>query len=256
MADHKLQEHHGGNVVKKAIVIGATSGIGKELSRIFSQNDYAVGIVGRRSELLPKLQEEISSEVYFKRIDVARTSEAMNLLRELIGEMGGVDVIVISSGVGFINPDLNWEQEEETIDVNVSGFAAMANVAFKHLCSRGSGQIVGISSIAAIRGSGDSPAYNASKAFVSNYLEGLRQKASKLKMPIVVTDIQPGLVDTAMAKGDGLFWVAPPEKAAKQIFRAIRKKRKHAYVTRRWRVIAWLLRVMPDRMYDWTYSRL
>jgi short-subunit dehydrogenase len=180
----------------------------------------------------------------------------MNLLGELIREMGGVDVIVISAGIGFINPDLNWEQEEETIDVNVSGFAAMANVAFEHFHSRGSGQIVGISSIAAIRGSGDSPAYNASKAFVSNYLEGLRQKASKLKIPIVVTDIQPGLVDTAMAKGDGLFWVAPPEIAAKQIFRAIRNKKKHAYITKRWRVIAWLLRVMPDRMYDWMYSRL
>ena len=242
--------------MKKAIIIGATSGIGKELSRIFSKNGYAVGIVGRRSELFPELKEEIPTGVYFKRIDVARTAEAMDLLSELIGEMGGVDVVVISSGIGFINPDLGWEQEEETIDVNVSGFAAMANVAFKHFCSHGSGHIVGISSIAAIRGSGDSPAYNASKAFVSNYLEGLRQKASKLKMPIVVTDIQPGLVDTAMAKGDGLFWVAPPAKAAEQIFRAIRNEKKHAYVTRRWRAIAWLLKVMPDRMYDWAYSRM
>ena len=253
---YKLYEHHGGDVVKKAIIIGATSGIGRELSRIFSQNGYTVGIVGRRSELFPELQEEISTGVHFKRIDVARTSEAMTLLDELIREMDGVDLIVISSGVGFINPELNWEREEETINVNVSGFTAMANVAFKHLHSRGSGHIVGISSIAAIRGSGDSPAYNASKAYVSNYLEGLRQKASKLKIPIAVTDIQPGLVDTAMAKGDGLFWVAPPEIAARQIFKAIRNKKKHAYVTKRWRVIAWLLKAMPDRIYDWTYSRL
>ena len=101
--------------MKKAIIIGATSGIGRELSRIFSQNGYTVGIVGRRSELFPELQEEISTGVYFKRIDVARTSEAMTLLDELIREMGGVDVIVISSGVGFINPELNWKQEEETM---------------------------------------------------------------------------------------------------------------------------------------------
>ena len=231
--------------MKKAIIIGATSGIGKELAKIFSQNDYVVGIVGRRSELFPELQKEIPTEVYFKRIDVAKTSEAMNLLGELIKEMCGVDVIVISSGVGFISPDLNWEQEKETIDVNISGFTAMANVAFKYFCKRSSGQIVGISSIAAIRGSGDSPAYNASKAFISNYLEGLRQKTSKLKIPIVVTEIQPGFVNTAIAKGEGLFWVASPEKAAKQIFRGIESKKRHAYITKRWLIIAWLLMIRP-----------
>jgi len=238
--------------MKKAIIIGATSGIGKELAKMFSQNDYVVGIVGRRSELFPELQKEIPTEVYFKRIDVAKTSEAMNLLGELIKEMCGVDVIVISSGVGFISPDLNWEQEKETIDVNISGFTAMANVAFKYFCKRSSGQIVGISSIAAIRGSGDSPAYNASKAFISNYLEGLRQKTSKLKIPIVVTEIQPGFVNTAIAKGEGLFWVASPEKAAKQIFRAIESKKRHAYITKRWRIIAWLLMIRPY----WLYNKL
>ena len=238
--------------MKKAIIIGATSGIGKELAKMFSQNDYVVGIVGRRSELFPELQKEIPTEIYFKRIDVAKTSEAMNLLGELIKEMGGVDIIVISSGVGFISPDLNWEQEKETIDVNISGFTAMANVAFKYFCKRSSGQIVGISSIAAIRGSGDSPAYNASKAFISNYLEGLRQKTSKLKIPIVVTEIQPGFVNTAIAKGEGLFWVASPEKAAKQIFRAIESKKRHAYITKRWRIIAWLLMIRPY----WLYNKL
>lgn len=138
----------------------------------------------------------------------------INLLEELIRKMGGMDLIVISSGVGFINPDLNWSLEKEIIDVNVSGFTSMANVAFKYFCKQSSGHIVGISSIAAIRGGGEAPAYNASKAFVSNYMEGLRQKADKLKTPITVTEIQPGFVDTAMAKGEGLFWVASPEKAA------------------------------------------
>jgi short-subunit dehydrogenase len=176
----------------------------------------------------------------------------MHLLAELIKEIGGMDVIVISAGVGSINPDLNWTQEKEAIDVNISGFTAMANVAFKHFCKQGSGQIVGISSIAAIRSSGDSPAYSASKAFVSNYLEGLRQKTIKLKIPIIVTDIQPGFVNTAMAKGEGQFWVASPEKAAKQIFKAIDGKRKHAYITKRWRIIAWLLKIMPA----WLHNKL
>jgi short-subunit dehydrogenase len=85
---------------------------------------------------------------------------------------------------------------------------------------------------------------------MSNYLQGLRQKFRKLKLPVVVTDVQPGFVDTAMAKGEGLFWMASPKKAAQQIFDAIRKRRKHVYVTRRWQVIAWVLRILPDWLCD------
>lgn len=236
--------------MKKAIVIGATSGIGKEVAKVLSQNNYVVGLVGRRAKFLSQLQQEIPTETHIKCIDIAQAEKAMDLLEELIREMGGMDLIIISAGVGFINPGLDWEQEKETINVNISGFAAMANVAFKHFCKQGPGHIVGISSIAALRGSGDAPAYNASKAFVSNYLEGLRHKVSKLGVSINVTDIQPGFVDTAMAKGEGLFWVAPPEKAAWQIFRAINSKKKHAYITKRWQIIAWLLRAIPDWMYN------
>lgn len=236
--------------MKKAIIIGASSGIGRELARELSRDGYAVGLAGRRVEMLNELQRELPAPSFVKRIDVSQTSEAARLLDELVGEMGAVDLIVISAGVGFINTDLEWEKEKATIDTNVTGFAAMADAAIKHFIRQSSGHLVGISSVAALRGSGASPAYNASKAFVSNYLEGLRQKVSKLKLPVVVTDVQPGLVDTAMAQGEGLFWVAPPEKAARQIYAAIKRRRKHAYVTRRWRSIAWLLKWMPDYVYN------
>jgi len=237
--------------MKKAIVIGATSGIGRELAKILSLNNYVVGMAGRRTELLSNLQREISGS-YIKRIDVTKLEEAITLLKELIQEMGGMDLIVISSGVGFINPELVWKQEKETIDVNISGFAAIANAAFKYFSNQGSGHIVGISSVAAIRGSGEAPAYNASKAFVSNYLEGLRQKARKSGIAITVTEIQPGFIDTAMAKGEGLFWVSPPGKAARQIFKAINSKKKHAYITKRWRLIALLLKIIPG----WIYNKI
>jgi len=236
--------------MKKAIIIGSSSGIGKELAKVLSQNGYAVGLTGRRVQLLTDLQSELSTESFVKAIDVSQTAEAMQRLEELISEMDGVQLIVINAGVGFINPELEWEKEKTTIETNVHGFAAMANVAFKHFLKQSSGHLVGISSIAALRGSGATPAYNASKAFVSNYLEGLRQKAGKLKLPITVTDIQPGLVDTAMAQGEGLFWVAPPEKAARQIFDTIKSRRKHAFVTKRWRLIAWLVKAMPDRVHN------
>jgi len=235
--------------MKKAIIVGATSGIGKELASILSQNSYVVGSVGRRTHLLNEFKREFPDS-FTKSIDVSKTSEAINQFKEFISEMNGVDLVVISSGVGFINHDLQWFQEKETIDVNVSGFTAMANVAMHHFLSKGSGHLVGISSIAAIRGDGDSPAYSASKAFISNYMAGLRKKGLKAGASIVITDIQSGFVDTAMAKGEGLFWVASPLKAAQQIYNAIKMKKRHAYITKRWRVIGWLMKVMPEFIYN------
>lgn len=235
--------------MKNAIVIGATSGIGKELAVILSQNGYAVGITGRRIHLLEELQAQLSPDSIARQMDVSDTPAAIDILEGMIDEMGGVDMIVISAGIGFVDPELQWDKERATIDVNVVGFAAMANVAYHHFVQRKRGHLVGISSIAAIRG-GDATAYNASKAFVTNYLQGIRRRVSKLGLPITVTDIRPGLVDTAMAKGEGLFWVASPQQASKQIYDAIKKKRKHAYITRRWRLVAWAFRIMPDIIYN------
>jgi len=109
--------------------------------------------------------------------------------------------------------------------------------------------LVAISSIAGIRGSRIAPAYNASKAYQINYLEGLRQKATKTKKPIYVTDIRPGFVDTDMAKGEGQFWAAPKEKAARQIVGIIKKKKGIGYVTKKWWIIAKLLRLIPNGLY-------
>jgi short-subunit dehydrogenase len=213
-------------MAKKAVIIGATSGIGKELANVLSRNNYIVGLTGRRTELLDELKEEFSGDSFIKYMDVAKTDDAKKQLNNLISEMDDVDLIVICAGIGFINHELNWAQEKETIDVNVSGFAVMANVAMHHFLSTGSGHLVGISSIAAIRGDDTAPAYNASKAFISNYLAGLR------------------------AKGDGLFWVASPQKAAHQIYIAIEKKKKHVYVTKRWKLIGWLMKAMPEFFYN------
>ena len=114
---------------------------------------------------------------------------------------GGVDLAIITAGIGHENPDLAWRPEAETIAVNVTGFAAMAGVAMRHFIARGSGHLVGISSIAGIRGDGRAPAYGASKAFVARYLQALRHKVAKQKLPLHITDIQAGFVDTAMAQG-------------------------------------------------------
>ncbi len=234
--------------MKKAIIIGATSGIGKELAKLLSIEGYSLGISGRRLHLLEELKTEMSTHTYIQDMDVS-DSNSIKGLQNLIAAMNGVDLIIISAGTGSVDPDLPWDKEKETIETNVLGFAAMANVAYHHFNQKGSGHLVGISSIAAIRG-GDAPAYSASKAFVSNYLQSLRYVISKSKASITVTDIQPGFVDTAMAKAPNLFWVASPQKAAIQIYETIKKKKKHAYITKRWRLIAWALKLMPDFIYE------
>ena len=235
--------------MKTAVIIGASSGIGRALAVVLSADGYRIGAVARRTDLLLQLKAELKGPCVIKTIDVSEPESAQSLLRELIADLGDVELFIVNAGTGFVNETLAWQPENETIAVNVLGFTAMVNVAVAHLASRRSGHLVGISSIAALRGSRAAPAYAASKAYVSNYLEGMRHRFSKLNLPINVTDVQPGFVDTPMAGGNR-FWISSPEKAARQIVEAIRGRKKIAYITRRWRLIAWLMRIVPDALYS------
>lgn len=235
--------------MKKVLIIGASSGIGKELAITFAKQGYEVGIMARRVELLEDLQKKISNKTYIGHIDISETSNSIEKVKNIIQKMDGIDILVINAAIGFLNPELDWFKEKQTLDVNVTGFCALAGFAFKYFTKKGHGHLVGISSIGALRGGDAAPSYNASKAFMSNYLEGLQKKAFKDGLPIVVTDIKPGFVDTDMAKGEGKFWVASPREAAEQIYSAIEKQKNHAYITRRWRLIAWLLKIMPHCIY-------
>lgn len=236
--------------MNRAIIVGASSGIGRELAMLLSCHGYLVGVTGRRRDLLADLADNSSGSIISEAFDVADMEAMQRGLATLIERLGGLDLLVISAGVGHINADLGWEAERDMIAVNVEGFAAAANIAVHHFLAEGTGHLVAISSIAGLRGGGDSPAYNASKAFISNYMEGLRQNLARRGLPIATTDVRPGFVDTAMAKGDGLFWVASPDKAAKQIYSAIRARKSHAYVTKRWRLVAGLMKLLPNTIYD------
>lgn len=234
--------------MKKAIVIGASSGIGKELAEILSENNYILGLVSRREKLLVEIQKKLPKKSFVKSFDIT-SQNSKDYLEALIQEMNGVDLIIISAGRIFINHELEFDKEKKTIELNVLAFTKMINTAYKYFSKKGEGQIVGISSVAALRGGYDAPAYHASKAFISNYMEGLRIKAKKSKLPITITDIKPGYVNTDILVKENLFWVAEPEKAAFQIYQAIDKKKDNAYITKRWTLIAWLLKIVPDFIY-------
>jgi short-subunit dehydrogenase len=235
--------------MSKILILGASSGIGRELARLAASQGHMVAIAARRENLLEEIKREFPKNIQIRRIDITDQDDTVNGIGELIAGIGGLDIAIISSGTGFINKELNIDPELETILTNVIGMTIAADCVMQYFFTRKSGHLVGISSIAALRGSGYAPAYNASKAFVSNYLEGLRQSAMKNGANIVITDVKPGFVDTAMAKGEGKFWVAAPAVAASQIWNAIRKKKEVVYVTRRWRFIAWLLKIIPLKLY-------
>lgn len=234
---------------RNAVIVGASSGIGWALAKTLTARGYRCGLTARRLDQLDALRHELGGQAVIRRIDVTDTSTTIAGCESLIEELGGVDLIVLASGIGEINPPLSWDLEAACIQTNVLGFAAVANVAIRYFEQQGRGQFVGISSIAALRGGKGAPAYNASKAFMSNYMEGLRRRVSRFNGSITVTDVRPGFVDTPMAKGEGKFWVASAKLAAEQIANAVEKRKAVVYVTRRWRLIAWLLKLVPEGLY-------
>lgn len=236
--------------MKKVIIIGATSGIGKGLAQKLADENCLVGISGRRTELLDELKSQKPNAFYPKTFDITDINVIAENLENLTQQLGGLDLLIISSGIGDFNEKLDFEIEKRTIETNVIGFTCIANWAFNYFEIQKAGHLVAISSVAGLRGSRIAPAYNATKAFQINYLEGLRQKATKLKTQVFVTDIRPGFVDTAMAKGEGQFWVASIDEATKQIMDAIKKRKKIAYITRRWQFIGVILKRLPRQIYD------
>lgn len=168
----------------------------------------------------------------------------------MVTELGSVDLIIANAGFGKINKKLVWEVEDSIIRTNVQAMARIYQLAYSLFVNQGYGHLVGVSSIAAMRGNRRAPAYAAAKAFQTNYLEGLRGNLKHLTKTIYVTDIRPGFVNTHVTHGRRMFWVAEVDKAADQILKAITQKKSVAYITKRWQLIAWLMKWLPRWVYD------
>ncbi len=232
---------------KKAIVIGATSGIGAGLANLLVADGYKVGITGRRIDKLKEIQSANPKRYIIKKHDVTKLDHSEKVFIDLINELGTVDLIIYCSGIAEPNYKLEWSKELPTIKVNVIGAVHLFGLAYGFFHKQGYGHLVGISSVAGVRGNRYVPAYFASKAFQNNYLESLWMKAKRSKKDIHITDIAPGFVDTKMALGD-TFGMAPLNKAVKQIYTAIKRKKKKAYITKRWKLIAFAMRILPARI--------
>lgn len=231
--------------MKKCIIVGASSGIGQALAQVLLDDNFIIGITGRREVLLNNLKDNYPDRVFVKRMDVQDLTTIESICNELVNQLGGLDLMIISSGIGEENPNLNFDIEHDVIKTNVQGFTCVSDWTMRYFKQQGYGHLVNISSIAGFRGNGVAPSYNATKAYQINYLEGLRINVKDFGSKIIVTDVRPGFVNTVMAKGNGLFWVASVQKAANQIYSAIQDKKEVVYVTKRWRLIGILLKGIP-----------
>lgn len=231
------------------VIIGATSGIGKALFEKYARGDNRIGIVGRRANLLDELCQKYPSKTITAKADITNLEEIEQAINALHKELEYIDLAIVCSGIGDINATLEYNVERLTIDTNITGWTFVIDRLYNIFVQQGHGHLVAITSAGGFRGEPIAPAYSASKAYQINYMEALRKKAFKSGGHITVTDIRPGLVDTAMAKGDGLFWVMPVNKVANQIISAIRKKKNKAYVTKRWHFLAIINKNLPFHLY-------
>lgn len=242
------------------LIIGATSGLGRRLATLYAEDGCMVGITGRRENLLKEIQQEFPVNIKIAKTDI-NDENIGEQVTELISSMHGIDILIITASIAEFNHELNYEPEMKTIGTNVTGFVKVINAGWHYFKQKGEGHIVGVTSIAAARGNKTAPAYHASKSFQSVYLESLRVKSIHDKTNITITELVPGYIDTAMAKGDRIFWMATTEKAARQSKKAIEQKRSRAFITKRWWFVYHLQRLLPIFIYDrlmngsWTLKR-
>lgn len=229
--------------MKRAIVIGASSGIGHEVARLLISDGWTVGVAARREALLSDLGAAATAC-----IDVT-AEDATERLQQLIGRVGGMDLFFYASGIGHQNRQLQEDIELSTMQTNALGFTRMVGEAYRYFAARqeqpdGSdktkawGHIAAITSIAGTKGLGPAPAYSATKAMQNVYLQALEQQARQRGLRIRFTDIRPGFVDTALLAGDFHYpMMLRPERVASNIVAAVNA---HAHI----RVIDWRYRIL------------
>ena len=227
-------------MMKRAIVVGASSGIGMEVARLLLQQGWTVGVAARRVELLQTI-----GQVEVAQIDVT-AEDAAERLRSLITRLGGMDLFFYASGIGKQNRELKEDIELATMQTNGVGFARMIGEAYRYFATQGEGHIAAITSIAGTKGLGPAPAYSATKAMQNVYLQALEQQAHARGLKIHFTDIRPGFVDTALLAGNFHYpMMLKPEKVAQEIVSAINSKQHIRVIDWRYRLLTALWRRIP-----------
>lgn len=222
------------------LIIGATSGIGNSLYSHYISCGNHVAIMGRRKNILDEICAANPAYTLAFPVDISNINSFNNAFEEVVKSFQNIDLAILCAGIGELNEPLDIKQELATLSTNVIGWTNAVDTLYNHFEKNGKGHLVSITSVGGLQPTPIAPSYSASKAFQINYTKSLQAKARKTA--ITITEIRPGLVDTRMAKGNGLFWVMPLEKVSKQIIRAIDTKKKLCIVTKRWRILNYIVK--------------
>lgn len=236
---------------KRIIIIGATSGIGRKVAEVYITQGWKVGVAGRRAEELEALRKQAPDQVFTQVIDVTQPDSPEHL-QALIKQVGGMDVFLLSSGIGKQNHDLEPEAELKTAATNVEGFIRMVTTAYHFFVRQGYGHLAAISSIAGTKGLGAAAAYSATKRFQNTYLDAMDQLARMNKLNISFTDIRPGFVATPLLKDDRYPLLMNVTDVAEEIVQAIEKKKRIAIIDWKYRILVFFWRMIPH----WLWVRL
>jgi short-subunit dehydrogenase len=234
------------NDPKKAIIIGASSGIGAALVEKLVSEGYWVAALARREDLLKKLCAQVNATgtgyAAAYPHDVAQSDAIPELFQQLFTDLGGLDSIIYVAGSqpSLELDEFDWQKDQQMIQVNLAGAIAWLGQAATLFAAQANGQIVGISSLAGDRGRVRNPGYSSTKAGLDAYLEALRNRLSKIGVNVLT--VKPGFVDTVLlANAPTTFGVISPAQAAQGIFSAMRKRQQLIYIPWWWR---WLMRVI------------
>jgi len=235
---------------KRAIIVGASSGIGEALACALVADGCRVALVARREERLRALAQSLNTDAGAVAAlayahDVTESAAVSALFETITRDLGGLDLIIYAAGImPRVGPDeYDTEKDAEIIVANFTGAVAWLNEAARRFKKAKEGTIVGISSVAGDRGRRGNPVYGATKAALNAYLESLRSRIER-HGAFVVT-IKPGPVDTPMTKGLKMPGMISPEQAAAEILLAAKDKVRVAYVPGRWRPIMAVIRAIP-----------
>ena len=239
--------------MKRAIIIGATSGLGREIALNLLRGGWQVGIAGRREDLLKEVASmpEFVGRVEYERVDVT-ADDAIGAVERLVSKLGDIDLFVNVSGVGFQNPTLDPAVEEKTFDVNGYGFMRMVDWAYNYFRStKREGQIAIVSSIAGTKPLGTAAAYSATKRMQSHYLTALAQLARMDGVNIKFTDIRPGFAATDILNPNKHYpMMMAKEYAGRLATRAILKKRRVAIIDWKFAVLTFFWALIPRCVWE------
>jgi NAD(P)-dependent dehydrogenase (short-subunit alcohol dehydrogenase family) len=250
----------GGNVqpALKVFITGASSGIGEALVRHYAVQGAIIGLVARRTEKLQALSESLSCTSVCYPLDVTDVSALCAAAENFIACFGVPDIVIANAGVS-VGTLTEYAEDLEAIrrvmDVNVFGMAATFSPFVHAMRLAGRGRLVGIASVAGIRGLPGAEAYSASKAAAISYLESLRLEMRGSGVRVVT--ICPGYIETPMTEINPyrMPFLLPAAEAARRFARVIERGTSYAVIPWQMGIVAKLLRLLPNVIYDRLFAK-